>query len=332
MNRTLTRRTFCAGLALAAGGALVGCSQPAPEGVSAPSTDTSDRTAGGGEARPEIKKATPAEERAPRIMLNDGREIPALGLGTYSLTGDVCTESVYAALQRGYRLIDTAYAYHNETEVGQAVRKAVADGVCAREDIVVTTKLYPSQFSNAEAAIEEALGKLDVGAIDLMLLHHPGDGDAAAYRAMEKHVEAGDIGSMGISCYYIEEIAAFLPEVNVKPVLVQNEIHPYYQDRDATRHIQSLGIDVQAWYPLGGRGHQDELLGDPVLAAIAEAHGATIAQVILRWNHQNGVIVIPGSSNPDHMSENMGIFDLELTDDEMSRIAALERREKHDWY
>ena len=265
-------------------------------------------------------------------MLNDGREIPLLGLGTYSLLGDTCTNSVYAALERGYRLIDSAYMYHNEAEVGEAVRRAVADGICPREDIIVTTKLYPSQYANAQAAIDEAVAKMNIGQIDLMLLHHPGTNDVAAYQAMERAQQEGKIGSLGISCYYRAEIDEFLPQVNVKPVLVQNEIHPYYQDRDATTYIQSLGIDVQAWYPLGGRGHQSELLYDPVLDEIAQAHQASIAQVILRWNHQNGVIVIPGSSNPAHMEENRGIFSFELTEDEMARIAELERREKHDWY
>lgn len=318
-RRTCTRREVCAALALGLGGLLAGCA--AEEGA-APTDETREPAA-----------AAPAGARgAPTTMLNDGRTIPLLGLGTYSLLGEVCEDSVYAALERGYRLIDSAYMYHNEAEVGRAVRRAVADGVCAREDVVVTTKLYPSQYADAEAAIAEAIEKLDVGPIDLMLLHHPGSGDAEAYRAMERAQRAGDIVSLGVSCYYRDEIDAFLPQVDVAPVLVQNEIHPYYQDRDNTRYIQSLGIDVQAWYPLGGRGHQDELLHDPVLDEIARAHDASIAQVILRWNHQNGVIVIPGSSDPDHMVENMGIFELELTDDEMARIAALERREKHDWY
>lgn len=316
---SLTRREACAALALGLGGLLAGCSPDAdgtlPSAEPGPAGATADQTEG-----------------APRKMLNDGREIPILGLGTYSLLGEVCEDSVYAALERGYRLIDSAYMYHNEAEVGRAVRRAVANGVCAREDVVVTTKLYPSQYADAESAIEGALERLDVGPIDLMLLHHPGTGDAEAYRAMERAQRAGDIVSLGVSCYYREEIDAFLPQVSVAPVLVQNEIHPYYQDRDNTLHIQSLGIDVQAWYPLGGRGHQDELLSDPVLEEIARAHGASVAQVILRWNHQNGVIVIPGSSDPAHMTENMGIFDLELTEDEMARIAALERREKHDWY
>lgn len=331
MERTCTRRALCAGLALAAGSLLVGGAGALRADEATGMGDVPD--GGTGRDRDETAAAADAATKgAPTAMLNDGRTIPLLGLGTYSLLGETCESSVYAALERGYRLIDSAYMYHNEVEVGRAVRRAVQDGVCARDEVVVTTKLYPSQYADPEAAIEEALAKLDVGAIDLMLLHHPGANDVEAYRAMERYRREGKIVSLGVSCYYRDEIDAFLPQVDVKPVLVQNEVHPYYQDRDNTRYIQSLGIDVQAWYPLGGRGYQDELLFDPVLDDVARAHGATVAQVILRWNHQNGVIVIPGSSDPAHMEENMGIFGFELSDDEMSRIAALERCEKHDWY
>lgn len=114
--------------------------------------------------------------------------------------------------------------------------------------------------------------------------------------------------------------------------MVQNEIHPYYQENDVIPYIQSKGIVVQGWYPFGGRGHTEELLGDPVISAIADAHGVTSAQVILRWNLQKGVVVIPGSSNPDHIRENLDLFGFELTRDEMEQINALDRNEKHDWY
>lgn len=260
--------------------------------------------------------------------LNSGYQMPLNGLGTYSLTGETCVCAVSAALERGVRLIDTAYMYHNEAEVGRAVRES---GI-PREEIFVTTKLYPSQFADAEDAIDEALAKLDIGYIDLMLLHHPGAGDVAAYKAMERAVEAGKIHSIGLSNWYVEELKEFLPQVTVTPALVQNEIHPYYQENDVIPYIQSLGIVVQGWYPLGGRGHTAELLGDPVISKIAAAHGKSSAQVILRWNLQKGVTVIPGSSNPDHIRENTQLYDFALTDEEMARINALDRDEKHDWY
>ena len=262
------------------------------------------------------------------VLLNSGYEMPIYGIGTYSLTGDTCVESVTAALNSGVRLIDTAYMYHNEESVGEAVRNS---GI-PREEIFVITKLYPNQFSDPETAIEEALAKLDIDYIDMMLLHHPGTGDVEAYLAMEKAVADGKIRSLGLSNWYVEELDEFLPQINITPALVQNEIHPYYQENDVIPYIHSLGIVVQGWYPLGGRGYTAELLGNEVISEIATAHGKSSAQVILRWNLQKGVVVIPGSSNPDHIQENTELFDFELTEEEMGRIDALDRGEKHDWY
>ena len=262
------------------------------------------------------------------VLLNSGYEMPIFGIGTYSLTGDTCVESVTAALNSGVRLIDTAYMYHNEESVGEAVRNS---GI-PREEIFVITKLYPNQFSDAEAAIEEALVKLDIDYIDMMLLHHPGTDDVEAYLAMEKAVADGKIRSLGLSNWYVEELKEFIPQINIMPALVQNEIHPYYQENDVIPYIHSLGIVVQGWYPLGGRGYTAELLGNEVISEIAATHGKSSAQVILRWNLQKGVVVIPGSSNPDHIQENAELFDFELTEEEMERINALDRGEKHDWY
>lgn len=262
------------------------------------------------------------------VMLNSGYEMPVLGLGTYSLLDDTCVDSVVAELQSGGRLIDTAYMYHNEESVGEGIRQS---GV-PREEIFVETKLYPNQYADAENAIDEALEKLDVDYIDLMLLHHPGTNDVEAYKAMEQAVADGKIRSIGLSNWYIEELEDFLPQISIMPALVQNEIHPYYQEIEVVPYIQSLGIVVQGWYPLGGRGYTSELLGDETINAIAEAHNVTAAQVILRWNLQRNVIVIPGSSNPDHIRENLDLFDFELSDEEMEQIKKLNRDEKHDWY
>lgn len=262
------------------------------------------------------------------VLLNSGYRMPIVGIGTYSLSHDVCVNSVVEHLKAGGRLIDTAFMYHNERAVGQGVRQS---GV-PREEVFVITKLYPNQYANAEAAIEEALQKLDLGYIDLMLLHHPGTHEVEAYKAMERAVRDGKIRSIGISCFYIKELDRFLPQVTIKPALVQNEIHPYYQDQDVIPYIQSKGIVVQGWYPLGGRGYTKPLLNDPTISEIARAHNKSSAQVILRWNLQKSVVVIPGSSNPDHIRENLNIFDFELTQEEMDRINALDRNEKHDWY
>lgn len=266
------------------------------------------------------------------VLLNSGYTMPILGLGTYALDHDTCVNSVMSLIENGGRLIDTAYMYHNEEAVGEGVRKAMEAYGVPREELFVITKLYPNQFSSPEAAIEMALEKLDIGYIDMMLLHHPGSNDVKAYHAMEKYVEQGKIRSLGLSNWYVEELKTFLPQVNITPALVQNEIHPYYQEQDVVPFIQENGIVVQCWYPLGGRGYTAELLGDPVISAIADAHGVSSAQVILRWDLQRGIVVIPGSGNPEHIKENLDLFGFELTETEMSAIAALDRGEKHDWY
>ncbi len=263
-----------------------------------------------------------------KVLLNSGHEMPLNGIGTYSLTGDTCYNAITSALNLGVRLIDTAYMYGNEEEIGRAIK----DSNVPREEIFLITKLYPSQFDDPEKAIEEAFQKLDVDYIDMMLLHHPGTNDVKAYKAMEKYVETGKIHTIGLSNWYEKELKEFLPKVSITPSLVQNEIHPYYQENDVIFYIQSLGIVVQGWYPFGGRGYTKELLNDEVIVEIAKNHNVSAAQVILRWNLQKGVVVIPGSSNPSHIKENTEIYHFELTDEEMSQINALNRDEKHDWY
>ena len=266
------------------------------------------------------------------VLLNSGYMMPIMGLGTYALDHDTCVNSVMSLLESGGRLIDTAYMYGNEEAVGEGVRKGMEEYGIPREDIFVITKIYPNQFNDPEAAIDMALEKLDIGYIDMMLLHHPGTNDVMAYQAMEQYVEEGKIHSLGLSNWYVEELTEFLPQVTIKPALVQNEIHPYYQEQDVVPFIQGKGIVVQCWYPLGGRGYTADLLGNETIKAIAEAHEVSPAQVILRWDLQRSIVVIPGSSNVDHIRENLDLFGFELTDDEMEQIRQLDRNEKHDWY
>lgn len=266
------------------------------------------------------------------VLLNSGYTMPILGLGTYALDHDTCVNSVKTLLKNGGRLIDTAYMYGNEEAVGEGVRQAMAEYGIPREEIFVITKIYPNQFHNPEAAIDMALEKLDIGYLDMMLLHHPGTDDVKAYKAMEKYVEQGKIRSLGLSNWYIKELTSFLPQVTITPALVQNEIHPYYQEQEVVPFIQEKGIVVQCWYPLGGRGYTAQLLGDETICAIADAHGVSAAQVILRWDLQRGVVVIPGSGNPEHILENLDLFGFALDEEEMAAIAALDRGEKHDWY
>lgn len=263
-----------------------------------------------------------------KVTLNSGYEMPLNGLGTYSLKDEICVQSVSSALASGVRLIDTAHAYDNEEAIGKAIKASRVP----REELFITTKLYPDQFSDPEAAIEEALDKLDVDYIDLLLLHHPGVDDVKAYKAMESYMEMGKIRSIGLSNWYVEELETFLPQVSITPAVVQNEIHPYYQENEVIPFIQEKGIVVEGWYPFGGRGHTKELLDDEVINEIAENHKVTSAQIILRWNLQKGVVVIPGSSNPVHIKENTDIYHFELSKSEMERINALNRDEKHDWY
>ena len=266
------------------------------------------------------------------VLLNSGYAMPIMGLGTYSLDHDTCVSSVMALLENGGRLIDTAYMYGNEEAVGEGVRRGMEEYGIPREDIFVITKLYPNQFHNPEEAIDMALEKLDIEYIDMMLLHHPGAEDVKAYQAMEKYVGEGKIHSLGLSNWYKEELTEFLPQVSITPALVQNEIHPFYQEQDVVPFVQEKGMVMQCWYPLGGRGYTAELLGNETIERIAQNHGVSSAQVILRWDMQRGIVVIPGSSNPEHIKENLDLFDFELTEDEMEEIRLLDRGEKHDWY
>ena len=188
---------------------------------------------------------------AKTVLLNSGYEMPILGLGTYALDYDTCVNSVKTLLANGGRLIDTAYMYGNEDAVGEGVRQAMAEYGIDREEVFVITKIYPNQFHDPEAAIDTALNKLDIGYIDMMLLHHPGTDDVKAYKAMERYVEAGKLRSLGLSNWYVKELTSFLPQVSIMPALVQNEIHPYYQEKDVVPFIQEKGIVVQCWYPLG---------------------------------------------------------------------------------
>ncbi len=333
------KKIFCTVLAFIFTFSLVGCSNvqqdgstpesdpPAPA-VSEENTDNAAELEEQSESQPSGGNDISFDLENGVVRLNSGYDMPVAGLGTYALSHDECVASVTALFENGGRLIDTASYYGTEKSVGEAVRNSNVP----REEIFVTTKLYPNQFSNAEAAIDEALETLDIEYIDLMLLHHPGTGDVEAYKALEQAVRDGKIRSIGLSNWYIEELEEFLPQVSITPAVVQNEIHPYYQEQEVVPYIQDLGIVVEGWFPFGGRGHTAELFGDEVIAAIAKAHNVTPAQVILRWNLQRDIVVIPGSSNPDHIRENLDVYGFELTEEEMGQIAELDRGEKHEWY
>mgnify|MGYP004614674891 CR=1 FL=1 len=268
------------------------------------------------------------------VTLNNGRTMPILGIGTYRLSQSEAENSVYWALRDGYRLIDTAHIYGNEEGVGRGIKRAISEGIVTRDEIFVTTKMWTSDYDDGESAIEESLRRLDLDYIDLMILHHSQpSNDVKAYQAMEKAVEEGKLRSIGLSNYYTaEDFDRLVNATTITPALLQNETHPYHQSKEMKAHIAQYGTVMESWYPLGGRGHTQELFDDPTIAGIAAAHSKSSAQIILRWHLQAGNIAIPGSSNEDHIKENFDIFDFELTDEEMAQITALDKNEKNSGY
>lgn len=268
------------------------------------------------------------------VTLNNGVSMPILGIGTFALSDSEAEESVYWALRDGYRLIDTARIYGDEAGVGRGIRRAIEEGFVAREEIFVTTKMWTSDYDNGDGAINASLERLGLDYIDLMILHHSQpENDVAAYKAMEQAVADGRLKAIGLSNYYDpDDFDRMVNSTNILPAVLQNETHPYYQSADMKEHIAQYGTVLESWFPLGGRGNTQTLFNDPVISAIAAAHGKTSAQVILRWHLQDGHIAIPCSHNEKHIQENFNIFDFELTPDEMMQIAALDKNERlGDW-
>ena len=268
------------------------------------------------------------------VTLNNGVSMPILGIGTFALSDSEAEESVYWALRDGYRLIDTARIYGDEAGVGRGIRRAIEEGFVAREEIFVTTKMWTSDYDNGDGAINASLERLGLDYIDLMILHHSQpENDVAAYKAMEQAVADGRLKAIGLSNYYDpDDFDRMVNSTNILPAVLQNETHPYHQSADMKEHIAQYGTVLESWFPLGGRGNTQALFNDPVISAIAAAHGKTSAQVILRWHLQDGHIAIPGSHNEKHIQENFDIFDFELTPDEMTQIAALDKNERlGDW-
>lgn len=264
------------------------------------------------------------------VRLNSGYSMPLLGLGTWTLRGETCETAVYAALKAGYRLIDTARYYGNEADVGRAVRRAIAEGICEREDIFITTKMLPSS-SNPERDIDASLSSLQVSYIDLVLLHQHGRNDDGVYRAMVKAAKEGKIRSIGISNFYTAQAANhFIENFEIPPAVIQNENHLHYQNAALKDFASQRGIVVQSYYPLGGRGHRREHLANRAVTELAAKYGKSPAQVILRWHMQAGYSAVPGSSNPAHIAENIGIFDFALTAEEMLRLYALDTGRRYE--
>lgn len=264
------------------------------------------------------------------VRLNNGIEMPILGIGTFRLSDEQAENSVYWALRDGYRLIDTARIYGNEVGVGRGIQRAIDEGFVTREEIFVTTKMWTDDYDDGDRAIENSLNRLGLDYIDLMILHHSAPGsDVEAYQAMERAVEDGKLRSIGLSNYYTpEDFDRLVEATTVVPVLLQNETHPYHQSMEMKEHLKKYGTVMESWFPLGGRGNTQTLFNDETIVSIAEAHGKTSAQIILRWHLQAGNIAIPGSSNEDHIQENYEIFDFELSEEEMQRMSDLDRNER----
>lgn len=254
--------------------------------------------------------------------LNNGVKMPMAGIGTFLLTPDEAEASALSALECGYRLIDTANAYVNEKAVGRAMKRSGLP----REEIFLETKLWPSLYEQADV-VEKTLQRLDTDYIDLLLIHQPAGNYVAGYRQMEKAYKAGKVRAIGLSNFNQEQIQEILDICEVKPAVLQTEVHPYYQEKELKEFLSEQKMYIQAWYPLG---HGDKaLLEEPLFTELGKKYGKSNAQIILRWHIQVGNIVIPGSKNPVHIKDNFALFDFALTDEEMARIAALDKNTRY---
>lgn len=257
-----------------------------------------------------------------QITLNNGVDMPMAGIGTFLLTPDEAEASVLYALKVGYRLIDTANAYLNEKAVGRAMKQSSVD----REDIFLETKLWPTFYEQADA-VDKTLERLGTDYIDLLLIHQPAGNYTAGYRLMEKAYKEGKVRAIGLSNFNEEKIKEILDICEIKPAVLQTEIHPYDQEKELKEFLKQTGMAIQAWYPLG---HGDEnLLKEPVFMELGRKYRKEPAQIILRWHIQAGNIVIPGSKNPVHIQDNFELFDFTLTQQEMMRIAELDQHKRY---
>lgn len=266
----------------------------------------------------------------PMITLNNGVEMPALGLGVFQTPPEATTAAVAEALRLGYRHIDTAAAYANEREVGEGIRRS---GI-ARRDIFIETKIWISDYGYEETlhGFDKSARKLGVDQLDLLLLHQPlstaFDRTLGAYRALEKLLADGLVRAIGISNFMPGHLDRFLPEVTVMPAVNQIELHPYFQQPELQRRNAEHGILNQAWSPIGGitfyRGGSKSTLEDPTVLDIARSHGKSAAQVMLRWHLQQGRSVIPKSINPARIAENFAVFDFDLSPEQLAAIDGLD--------
>ena len=252
------------------------------------------------------------------IALNNGIKCPVVGIGTFMLSPAEAENSVREALKMGYSLVDTANAYVNERAVGRGMK----DSGVKREDIFLSTKLWPSEYENVNA-VDETLERLGVDYVDLLYIHQPAGNWLAGYRQLEKAYKEGKAKAIGISNFegkYIEELET---KWEIVPQFIQVEAHPYFTQTELRKTLDKYGIKLMSWYPLG---HGDKsLINEPVFTNLGKKYGKSSAQVILRWHTQMGFAVIPGSKNVDHIRDNLDILDFALTEEEMAEVAKLDK-------
>ena len=258
------------------------------------------------------------------ITLNNGTKMPLEGFGVFQIPDPVqCEQVTYDAIKTGYRLLDTAAAYMNEEAVGKGVARAIADGIVTREELFITTKVWVQDQKTEETAYEAvktSLKKLNMEYVDLILLHQPMGDYFAAYRGIEKAYDEGLTKAIGVANFYPAILTNFCENVNTVPAVNQIELHPFFVQADALENMKAYGVAPQAWGPLAEGKHG--IFTDPEIAEIGEKYGKSNAQVVLRWNAQRGVSIIPKSVRVERMKQNIDIWDFTLTDEEMAKIAS----------
>ena len=256
------------------------------------------------------------------VKLNNNLECPVIGIGTYMLSPADAENSVREALKMGYSLVDTANAYVNERAVGRGMK---ASGV-KREEIFLSTKLWPSEYENPNA-VEETLERLGVDYVDLLYIHQPAGNWLSGYRQLEKAYKEGKAKAVGISNFEGKYIAELETKWEIVPQFIQVEAHPYFTQTELRKTLDKYGIRLMSWYPLG---HGDTtLMNEPIFIELGKKYGKTPAQVILRWHTQMDFVVIPGSKNANHIRDNLNILDFTLTGEEMAQIAELDKNERY---
>lgn len=260
------------------------------------------------------------------ISLNNGLKMPMLGFGVFRVPDKKeCQESVYQAIKAGYRLIDTAASYMNEDAVGAGVRQAISEGICTREDLFITSKLWVQDmhsYEDAKKGIENSLKKSGLDYFDLYLQHQSMGDYFSAWRAMEEAYREGKLKAIGVSNFYPNVLINFCETVDIKPMVNQVELHPYFTQEQALETMKEYHVVPEAWAPLGGGRYNP--FEDEMLKGLADKYHKTIGQILLRWNIQRGVVVIPKSTHLERIKENIDVFDFEIDEEDMKKISSLD--------